>query len=67
MFPKVAVWAASCWALGSLLSEQWELLFLEQSKQPSFSSSWACGCVVSVEAGGGAASSQSVSQASPQG
>lgn len=31
MLPKVAVWAASCWALGSLRSEQWEFLFLEQT------------------------------------
>ena len=66
MLPKVAVWATSCWALGSLRSEQWEFLFLEQSRQPSFSSSWACSRVVAVEAGrAGVASFQSVSQASP--
>ena len=65
--PKVAIWAASCWVLGSLCSEQWEFLFLEQSRQPSFSSSWAWIHVVTVEAGrAGVASFQSVSQASPQ-
>lgn len=65
--PKVAIWAASCWVLGSLRSEQWEFLFLEQSRQPSFSSFWAWSRVLTVEAGrAGVASFQSVSQASPE-